>query len=84
MAAQAELGLRTVRCRPPYEEVRLLRRLGHRLRQPPMGRSTSGIVDGQAHRVRPQLSRVLPNLEHASPRHRPTPRGRRASVSAWR
>ena len=77
MEAQAELGLRTVRCRPPYEEVRLLRRLGHRLRQPPMGRSTSGIVDGQAHRVRPQLSRVLPNLEHASPRHRPTPRGRR-------
>jgi len=53
MEAQAELGLRTVRCRPPYEEVRLLRRLGHRLRQPPMGRSTSGIVDGQAHRVRP-------------------------------
>src|SRR5262245_31608512 len=37
MEAQAELGLRTVLCRPPYEEVLLLRLLGHRLRQPPMG-----------------------------------------------
>jgi len=32
MEAQAELGLRTVLCRPPYEEVLLLRLLGHRLR----------------------------------------------------
>ena len=46
MEAQAELGLSTVLCRPPYEEVLLLRLLCHRLRQLPMGRSTGGIVDG--------------------------------------
>jgi hypothetical protein len=48
MEVQAALGLRPVMCQPPYEEVLLLRLLGHRLRQLPMGSSTGGIVDGQA------------------------------------
>src|SRR5262249_45092277 len=63
LKARVELALRPVRCLPPYAAARLLGLLSNRLPQPPMGRSTRGIVDSQALRVRPQLSRVLPNLK---------------------